>query len=391
MSKVCVLTATRAEYGLLKPVILKLFANKEMDVRVAVTGMHLSPDFGLTYREIEEDGIVIDTMIDILVNSDRPEAISKTMALAMLGFGEYFARTKPDMLVVLGDRYETLAVCIAAMNGRIPIAHIHGGETTFGAVDEVIRHAITKLSYLHFASAKCYKNRIIQLGENPERVFNVGALGVENAMSLPLMSQEELEESIGFLLGKHFGVVTFHPTTLEEHTAELQTKELLEACNEFPNMKYIFTKANADADGRIINCLLQEYVETYPTKGILVESLGSRRYLSALSHCTMVIGNSSSGIIEAPVFKKPTINIGERQAGRIQAASILNCQPQKESILHTMKEGLSLVKQNKLMDIASMYGEGNTSKEIVNILQKVLTENSIQLKKKFYDVEIEKG
>lgn len=245
--RICVLTATRAEYGLLKPLIKKLAIVEEFDVRVAVTGAHLSPEFGLTYKEIEKDAIPIDEKLQILLSSDTPSAISKSMGLAMIGFADYFVRLAPDMLVVLGDRYETLAVAAVAMNQRIPIAHLHGGEITEGAVDDVCRHAITKMSYLHFTSSEEYRNRVIQLGEHPGRVFNVGAIGVENILNEKLMTKPELEDAISFKLDKPFAVVTFHPVTLEDNSSKKQIKALLEACESHRDMKFIFTKANADA------------------------------------------------------------------------------------------------------------------------------------------------
>lgn len=386
MKKVCVLTATRAEYGLLKRVILTLQEDAFIDVRVAVTGMHLSPEFGFTYHEIEKDGIKIDKKIEILLSSDTAQGVSKSMGLALISFGEYFASLKPDMLVVLGDRFETLAVCMAALIERIPIAHIHGGETTEGAIDEAIRHAITKFSYLHFPSTEEYKKRIIQLGEAPERVFNVGALGVENILKEDLTSKASLEQSLEYSLGAIYAVVTYHPVTLEESTAEMQLKELLDALNEFPQIKYIFTKANADSQGRIINQMLEQYVLN-SDKGILVDSLGTQRYLSALKNCAMVIGNSSSGIIEAPLFQIPTINIGDRQKGRIQANSILNCKPKKTEITSAMEKALQMIENRELPSLALKYGNGTTSVQIVKEIKKVLTQETINIKKEFYDLK----
>lgn len=386
MKKVCVLTATRAEYGLLKRVILTLQEDTFIDVRVAVTGMHLSPEFGFTYQEIEKDGIKIDKKIEILLSSDTAQGVSKSMGLALISFGEYFASLKPDMLVILGDRFETLAVCMAALTERIPIAHIHGGETTEGAIDEAIRHAITKFSYLHFPSTDEYKNRIIQLGEAPERVFNVGALGVENIFKEELISKASLEQSLEYSLGAIYAVVTYHPVTLEESTAEVQLKELLDALNEFPQIKYIFTKANADSQGRIINQMLEQYVLN-SDKGILVDSLGTQRYLSALKNCAMVIGNSSSGIIEAPLFQIPTINIGDRQKGRIQASSILNCKPKKTEITSAMEKALQMMENRELPSLDLKYGNGTTSVQIVKEIKKVLTQETINIKKEFYDLK----
>jgi GDP/UDP-N,N'-diacetylbacillosamine 2-epimerase (hydrolysing) len=383
--RICVLTATRAEYGLLKPLIKKLAIVEEFDVRVAVTGAHLSPEFGLTYKEIEKDAIPIDEKLQILLSSDTPSAISKSMGLAMIGFADYFVRLAPDMLVVLGDRYETLAVAAVAMNQRIPIAHLHGGEITEGAVDDVCRHAITKMSYLHFTSSEEYRNRVIQLGEHPGRVFNVGAIGVENILNEKLMTKPELEDAISFKLDKPFAVVTFHPVTLEDNSSKKQIKALLEACESHRDMKFIFTKANADAHGRIINKMIDDYVASND-HAVAFASLGVSRYLSALKHSEMIIGNSSSGIIEAPSFGVPTINIGDRQKGRVQATSVINCKPTKQDI----EKAISLALSDSFRAVAKAtinpYGDGNTSARIVDVMKDYLLNDKVQLKKEFFDV-----
>lgn len=384
--RICILTATRAEYGLLKPVILKLIAKPGFDVHVVATGMHLSPEFGLTYKEIESDGIPIDEKVEILLSSDTPAGISKTMGLAMMGFADYFDRLKPDMLLVLGDRYETLAVCCAAMNHRIPIAHMYGGETTEGAVDESIRHAITKLSYLHFTSTEEYRKRVIQLGETPDRVFCVGAIGIENILQEQLLSKSELEESIGFVLDKPYAVITFHPVTLEGDSSGEQFQELLDVCSYHPEMKFIFSKANADAHGRIINQMIDDYVQCNDN-AISYASLGMVRYLSAVKYSAMVIGNSSSGLVEAPSFRVPTINIGDRQKGRIQADSIINCKPTFEEIEKAIKLALSEDLKEKTRKTINPYGDGNTSDRIIEVVSRFLLEDKIDLKKKFYDIE----
>lgn len=382
--KICILTATRAEYGLLKPIIKKLIITKEFDVRVVATGAHLSTEFGLTYREIEKDGIEIDEKIEILLSADTPSAISKSMGLAMISFADYFERLKPDMLIVLGDRYETLAVVITAMNQRIPVAHLYGGETTEGAIDESIRHAITKLSYIHFTSTEEYRKRVIQLGESPDRVFCVGAIGIENILNEKLMSKSELEASINFKLNKPYAVVTFHPVTLEDNSSEEQMKALLDTCRLFENMRFIFTKANADASGRIINMMIDDYVSKN-NNAIAFTSLGATRYLSALKYCAIVIGNSSSGLIEAPSFNVATINIGDRQKGRVQADSIINCEPVKEQIKSAIEHALSNEFREKIMNAHNPYGDGNTSEKIVGIIKNFILNDKIFLKKKFYD------
>lgn len=385
-TKITVLTATRAEYGLLSPIIRELLANDFFDVKVVVTGAHLSSEFGLTYKEIEADGIEIDKKIEILTDSDTTTAISKSMGLAMIRFAEYFEESKPDILLVLGDRYETLAVCCAAMNERIPIVHLYGGETTEGAIDEAVRHAITKMSYFHFTSTEEYRKRVVQLGEAPERVFAVGGIGIENALRMPLLSLEELEESIQFKLDKPYAVVTFHPTTLEEGSAQKQFEEILAAIDDKPDMKYIFTKANADANGRLINRMIDEYAKNKENV-VVFESLGVKRYLSALKYATMVLGNSSSGLLEVPSFKIPTINIGDRQKGRLKAESVIDCEPVKASVFESINKAISPEFKELAERVKNPYGDGNTSKKIVSILEREIKNSGINLKKKFYDVD----
>lgn len=386
MKTITVLTATRAEYGLLSPIIRALIECRKFNIKVVVTGAHLSPEFGLTYKEIEKDGFEIDRKIEILLSSDTPSAISKSMGMAMIGFADYFAEKKPDALMVLGDRYETLAVCCAAMNARIPIIHLYGGETTEGAVDEVIRHAITKLSYLHLTSTEEYRKRVIQLGESPDRVFAVGAIGVENALKRSLLSKEELEDELNFKLDRPYAVVTFHPVTLEESSAEQQCKELITAIEMHSEMKYIITKANADADGRIINKFLDELAARNRNIAVF-ESLGSMRYLSALKYADMAIGNSSSGLLEVPSFKIPTVNIGDRQRGRLKAASVIDCLPNEQSICTAIDYAKSGQCKEICRTVTNPYGDGNTSIKIVNAVENMMGQD-IDLKKKFYDIEV---
>ena len=383
---ITVLTATRAEYGLLKPVITKLLNEDNLIIKVVVTGAHLSPEFGMTYKEIEEDGISIDEKIPILLSSDTPAGISKSMGLAMIGFADYFERSKPDMLVLLGDRYETLAVACAAMNARIPIAHLYGGETTEGAVDEACRHAITKMSYLHFTSTDAYRRRVIQLGESPDRVFNVGALGVENALNIELFTKAELEKSIDWKLNKPYAVVTFHPVTLENKTSEQQIEELLSTLAGFEDMQFIITKANADAGGRIINQRIDEFAYQHGNVRVF-DSLGMKRYLSALKYAIMVIGNSSSGIVEAPSFHIPTINIGDRQKGRIQAESIINCKAVQSDIMASIEKAI-LIKHNDLLNIKNPYGNEHTADIIAANIEETVS-GEIMLGKEFYNIDFQ--
>ena len=382
MNTITVLTATRAEYGLLKPVIFGL--REKYDVKVVATGAHLSPEFGETYREIEKDGIVIDKKIPILLSSDSPVAISKSMALAVSGFADYFDSNQTDALLVLGDRYETLAVCIAAMNERIPIIHLYGGDTTEGAIDEAIRHSITKLSYLHLVCTEEAKKRVLQMGENPNRVYVVGSLGVENALKQKMLSKAELEKSIGMVLGDKYSVVTFHPVTLENSSAEEQCRELIDALEEFQNTSFIITKANADADGRIINILMGDFARRRSNVK-LFDSLGSERYLSAIKYADMVIGNSSSGLSEVPSFGVPTVNIGDRQRGRLKPRSVIDCEPTKESIIQAIRKASSKEFRDLCIKCKNPYGDGKTTPKIVTAIDEMFTKG-IDIKKKFYNI-----
>lgn len=386
MKKIIILTSTRAEYGLLSPIIKKLKVQVDIEVKVVATGAHLSPEFGMTVNEIQKDGIIVDKKIEILLSSDSTVAVSKAMGLALISFSEYFNEEKPDALLVLGDRYETLAVCTAALNERIPIIHLHGGEATEGAIDEAIRNSITKLSYLHFTSTEEYRKRVIQMGENPERVFNLGAMGVENALNTEMLTKEELEECLKCKLD-NYAVMTFHPVTLENHTAEIQVKALMEAISNYQNITFICTKANADMGGRIVNKCIDEYA--LKCKNIkLYNSLGMKRYLSALKYARFVIGNSSSGIIEAPSFHIPTINIGERQRGRIQAKTVINCEPEYVSIVNAIDKAVSVEFNNIIKNVENPYGNGNTSEKLVDIVKDFVINNKLEIKKKFYDIDL---
>ncbi len=383
--KICVLTATRAEYGLLRLIIEKLNSVSEFDVKLAVTGTHLSEQFGLTYHEIEEDGFDIDTKIHIIQNSDLPSDISKTMGTALIQFGEYFEHTCPDALLVLGDRYETLAVCCAAMNARIPILHLYGGETTEGALDEAIRHSITKMSYLHFTSTEEARKRVIQLGEEPDRVFCVGSLGIENSQNIKLMTRNELTVNLSIPADRPYAVVTFHPATLGNDKPEDQMLELLKACERHPELFYLFTKANADSGGLRINQMIDEFADKHENV-MAFDSLGSLRYLSALNYCEMVIGNSSSGLIEAPTFGVPTINIGDRQKGREQSTSVINSNTNENDISLAIAKAMSENFKAVAKACINPYGDGNTSDKILTVIKDYLQNNKIQLSKSFYNL-----
>ncbi|WP_394903145.1 UDP-N-acetylglucosamine 2-epimerase [Clostridium butyricum] len=389
MKKVCVVTATRAEYGLLKPLIKRIDYDNELKLQLVVTGMHLVHEYGYTYNHILKDDFKITEKVEILLNSDTPVAISKSMGLAMISFSEVFERIKPDMVIVLGDRYEIFAVASAAMIANIPIAHIHGGEVTEGAIDEAIRHSITKMSYIHFTSTEEYRKRVIQLGENPRRVFNTGALGAEVIKNMKFMDKSTLEEEIGMKFDNNVALLTFHPVTLEGNSVEAQFREVLDAVDEFDNLNIIFTKANSDTNGHIINELIDKYVSLNPDKSIAFAAMGQLKYLSAMKYCSFVIGNSSSGIFETPIMKKPTINIGDRQKGRIQTESIINCNPKREEIVKSIKLALSSEFNENIAESVSPYGNGNVSEEIVREIKNMLLKKEISLKKEFYNLKID--
>ena len=382
---ICVVTGSRADYGLLSPVIKRFAAADSFELKIAVTGAHLSKAFGFTYREIEEDGFFADAWIDVLQDGDSNRDISKAIGRGVIGFAEYFEKQRPDMVVVLGDRFEVFAASVAAATACIPIAHIHGGETTHGAVDEFFRHAITKMSYLHFAAAEPYRQRIISLGEAPERVFNVGAVGAENVLSMKPMTKNELSQRIGIDLTTPFALVTVHPVTLEADAAEAQVDELLSALDETKGLNYIFTKANADAGGRAINKKIGDYCKER-SNAVALASLGNRSYISAMRYCDFIIGNSSSAIIEAPSFKIPSINIGDRQKGRICAKSVISCQPERYAILNSINKARSKQFRREISDQTNPYGNGKASESIVSAIKDFLENDKINLKKSFYDV-----
>jgi len=383
--KICIVTGTRAEYGLLFWLMKEIEAYSELELQIIVTGMHLSPEFGLTYQTIEKD-FKIDKKIEMLLSSDTSIGISKSMGLAMISFAESYEELKPDIVVVLGDRYEIFSAASAAMVSRIPIAHIHGGEATEGLIDEPIRHSITKMSHLHFTATDEYKNRVIQLGEDPNRVFNVGGMGVENIKRVKLLNKDEFEKSIGFKLNKKNILVTFHPVTLESSTAKEQFQELLKVIDELEDTNIIFTKANSDTDGRVINQMIDEYVAKNSHKSKGFTSLGQLRYLSALQYVDAMVGNSSSGLSEAPSFKIGTINIGDRQKGRIKATSVIDCKPNKNSIRQAFVKLYSQEFQKVIKETTNPYGDGYASKKIVETLKTIDLENI--LKKSFYDLKI---
>lgn len=383
MRKICVFTGTRAEYGLLKPLMDEIKKDKDLELQIIASGMHLSPEFGLTYKEIEKDGFTIDEKVEMLLSSDTPVGISKSIGLGVIGYTDALERLKPDITVVLGDRFEALAFAIASFTLKIPIAHLYGGETTLGALDEGYRHAITKLSYLHFTSTEEYKKRVIQLGEEPERVFNVGALGIDNIKELKLLNKEEVEKRLGGKFKKRNLLITFHPVTLEKGSSERQFKELLKALDELKDTLLIFTKANADTEGRKINYLIDEYASQNEEKTVVFTNMGQLLYLSTMQFVDAVVGNSSSGIVEAPSFKIGTINIGDRQKGRIRVKSIIDCEPTYKSIKKALEVLYSESFQGSLKLVKNPYGEGDTARRIKKILKSFSIEH---IQKEFFDV-----
>ena len=382
--KICVVTGTRAEYGLLYWLMKEIDADKDLKLQIIATGMHLSKEFGNTYQQIEKDGFTIDKKVDISLSSDTELAISKSMGLGMIGFADAFNELQPDLMVVLGDRFEIFSAVSAAMIAKIPLAHLHGGEATEGLIDEPIRHSITKMSHLHFTATNEYRNRVIQLGEQPDRVFNVGGLGIDNINKLKLLAKSDFEKAIDFELGEKNVLVTFHPVTLEKSTAKMQFQVLLNSISELINTKIIFTKANADTDGRIINSMIDDYVDNHKNT-IAFASMGQLNYLSALQFVDAVVGNSSSGLLEAPSFKIGTIDIGDRQRGRIKANSVISCPPKKRDIDKAFNQLYSENFQNIINNVENPYGKGGASKEIVRTI-KDIDLNGI-LKKPFYDIK----
>ena len=362
--KICIITGTRAEYGLLRWVMQGIKADPELTLQIIATGMHLSPEFGLTYREIEQDGFQIDRKVEMLTSSDTPVGIAKSMGLGLIGFADALNDLHPDLIVVLGDRFEIFSAVSAALVARIPVAHLHGGEATEGLIDEAIRHSITKMSHLHFVAAEEYRQRVIQLGEQPDQVFLVGGLGADNISRLKLLDREALQQSLGFELGQKSLLVCFHPATLETNTAAQQMAELLAALAELRNTQLVFTMPNADTDGRVLIQLIEQFVAQHANTRAYT-SLGQLRYLSCMAHVDGVVGNSSSGLLEAPSFQKGTINIGDRQRGRLQAASVINCEPTRHSITAALVRLYSKEFQASLSKVRSPYGEGGASAAIV--------------------------
>ena len=386
--KICVVTGTRADYGLLYCLMKEIQQDPELELQVIATGMHLSPEFGLTYKIVEDDGFVINAKVEMLLSSDTPIGIAKSTGLATIGFADALDRLKPDILVLLGDRYEILAAAQAALMARFPVAHLHGGETTEGLIDEAIRHSVTKMAHIHFVSTEPYRQRVIQLGENPEKVYNFGAPGLDNIKRLNLLNQKDFEDSIGFKLGEINFLVTYHPVTLSKHSPREPMSALIQALDYFPDAKIIITKSNSDTDGRVINQMIDNYAAKQPQRVIAFTSLGQLRYLSAIKHVNAVIGNSSSGLYEVPALKKPTINIGDRQRGRLKALSVIDCDESTKGIVTAIEKALSEVFQQVVFNVISPYVEGDTSVRVKEILKNISLDGIFM--KQFFDLVMNK-
>lgn len=384
IKKICVVTGTRAEYGLFYPLLKEISSRKRYALQIIASGMHLSPEFGLTYKEIKNDGFKINKKIPLPLNNDTPQGITKSIGSGLSGFAKAFKSLKPDLVILLGDRFETFSAAIAAYVARIPIAHIHGGELSEGAIDEAFRHSITKMSHLHFVSTDKYRKRVIQLGEDPSRVFNTGALGIDNIVNLKFLTKPELEKQLSFKFGVRNILVTFHPATLEDETAQRQFRQLLSALDNFNNLKVIFTKPNADTGAKAIAALIDKYVKDNPDKAAAFTSLGRIKYLSMANLVDAVAGNSSSGIIEAPSLGKPSINIGDRQRGRVKANSVIDSRPDAGNITKAVIKALSPEFKKYCLKVKNPYGTGCAAKNIIGIIGK--TGAIKDVKKRFYDL-----
>jgi GDP/UDP-N,N'-diacetylbacillosamine 2-epimerase (hydrolysing) len=381
---ICVVTGSRAEYGLLLPLMRLIQKGKGLHLQLIATGMHLSPEFGLTFRQIESDGFTIHEKVEMLLSGDTDTSIIRSTGLGMIGFADAFQRLQPDWVILLGDRFEIFAAATAAHLSKIPIAHLHGGELTEGATDDAMRHAITKMAYLHFTAAEPYRKRVIQLGEDPKRVFNVGAIGLDSINQLKRLSKSRLEKELGFAIDDHTVLVTYHPVTLEKDTAARQVQDLLKALERFPHLRIIFTLPNADAGGRAIIPLLEKYAAAHKDRAKTFTSLGQLKYLSTLQYIRAVIGNSSSGILEAPHFRIPTVNIGDRQTGRIKPPSVIDTGITIKSIVQGIEKAFSPAFAASCKKPSYLYGRGNAAAEILRVIQRIGKPKS--LKKSFHDL-----
>lgn len=385
MRKICVFTGTRADYGIMSRLVHLIDKDPDLQLQIIATNMHLSPEFGMTYKEIENDGFKIDKKVEMMLSSDTATGTVKSMGLALIGFADALEDLKPDLAVILGDRYEMLAAAEACLINKVPIAHIAGGAISEGAYDDAIRHSITKMSHLHFTETDEYRKRVIQLGEHPDRVWSTGALGVNNIRNEQIMPLSELESSLDFHLGEKFLLITFHPVTMENATAAEQCENLLTALREV-NREYqlLFTLPNSDTDGRVIIQKIKDYVSKNSDRAFAITSLGKRRYYSALKYTTAVIGNSSSGLVEAPSFHIPTLNIGNRQQGRTRGESVIDVVATYEGIREGLNKALSTDFMNRAKKSNNPYEKENTLLAIFNTIKTYPLEGLI--KKHFYDL-----
>lgn len=383
--KICVVTGTRAEFGLLRWLMQDIQHEPELELQVLATGMHLSPEFGLTYREIEQAGFMINAKVEMLLSADTATAVTKSMGLGLISYADAYERLAPDLIVVLGDRFEIFAATAAALIAGIPVAHLHGGETTEGAFDEAIRHSITKMSHLHFVAAEEYRRRVIQLGEQPERVFLVGGLGIDAVRQIKLLDRKALEESLGFKFGPRNLLITFHPVTLEgQISSGQQMAELLAALGELNDTHLLFTMPNADTGGRELGAMVNQFAATRKNVRVYT-SLGQLRYLSCMKYVDAVVGNSSSGLAEAPSMGIATINIGNRQKGRLSASSVINCEPTQQSISKALGTVFDSSFRSTLISTKNPYGSGGASEKIAKIIKNHDLKNL--LKKSFFNLD----
>lgn len=382
--KICIVTGTRAEYGLLRWIMEAIKKDPDLTLQVIATGMHLSPEFGLTYRYLEADGFAIDRKVEMLVSSDTPVGIAKSIGLGTIGFADALAELAPDILVLLGDRFEILSAATAAMVARVPIAHLHGGEATEGLIDEAIRHSLTKMAHLHFVAAEDYRHRVIQLGEQQDRVFLVGGLGVDALNRLPTLARADLEQELQFKLLPRNLLVAFHPVTLENASAEQQMQELLAALDGCTDTGLVFTLPNADTYGRVLINMIEHFVEEHANARAF-PSLGQLKFFSCMAHFDGILGNSSSGLLEAPSFRIGTIDIGDRQRGRLKAESVISCVPERSAIEGAIEKLYSAKFRESLHEVRNPYGDGGASEKVVATLKKAHLESI--LKKSFYDVD----
>ncbi len=382
--KICIVTGTRAEYGLLYWLMREIAADETMELQIVVTGAHLSSEFGLTYRVIEKDGFHIDERVEMLLSSDTPVGVTKSMGVEMISFADVLNRLRPDIMVLLGDRYELFVAAAAALVANVPIAHIHGGEITEGAIDDAIRHCITKLSHIHFASMPEHCRRIIQMGESPSRVYEVGITGIDNIVRMEFLSHSALEEAVQFSLGERFFLVTYHPVTVLGCQTQNALQNLFAALEFFPDYQVLFTKSNSDVGGREINRWIDEYAAEQKSRVCVRTSLGQRNYLSAMKYAAVVVGNSSSGLLEAPVMKKATVNIGNRQKRRHRERSVIDCSEQKEEIIGALQKALSPEFQQEIQDMTIPHSDGKIAINMKNILRDIPLEGLFQ--KRFFDL-----